>query len=55
MLQKVASAAGAFPNSQTIEQVDSELWSAIQLENQRQQDHIELIASENYASLLRWL
>ena len=50
MLQKVASAAGAFPNSQTIEQVDSELWSAIQLENQRQQDHIELIASENYAS-----
>ena len=50
MLQKVASAAGAFPNSLTIEQVDSELWSAIQLENQRQQDHIELIASENYAS-----
>ena len=50
MLQKVASDAGAFPNSQTIEQVDSELWSAIQLENQRQQDHIELIASENYAS-----
>jgi len=50
MLQKVASATGAFPNSLTIEQVDSELWSAIQLENQRQQDHIELIASENYAS-----
>jgi glycine hydroxymethyltransferase len=50
MLQKVVSAAGAFQNSLTIEQVDSELWSAIQLENQRQQDHIELIASENYAS-----
>ena len=50
MLQKVTSAGGAFPNSLTIEQVDSELWSAIQLENQRQQDHIELIASENYAS-----
>ena len=47
MLQKVA---GAFPNSLTIEQADPELWSAIQLENQRQQDHIELIASENYAS-----
>ena len=50
MLQKVAGVAGAFPNSLTIEQADPELWSAIQLENQRQQDHIELIASENYAS-----
>ena len=50
MLQKVAGAAGAFPNSLTIEQADPELWSAIQQENQRQQDHIELIASENYAS-----
>ncbi len=50
MLQKVARPAGAFPNSQTIEQADPELWSAIQLENQRQQNHIELIASENYAS-----
>ena len=50
MLQKVVGAAGAFPNSLTIEQADPELWSAIQLENQRQQDHIELIASENYAS-----
>jgi len=50
MLQKVGSAPGAFPHSQTISQVDPELWSAIQQENQRQQDHIELIASENYAS-----
>jgi glycine hydroxymethyltransferase len=50
MLQKVAGAAGAFPNSLTIEQADPELWSAILQENQRQQDHIELIASENYAS-----
>ena len=33
-----------------IEQTDPELWTAIQAENQRQQDHIELIASENYAS-----
>ena len=33
-----------------IEQTDPELWAAIQAENQRQQDHIELIASENYAS-----
>jgi len=34
----------------TIANVDSELWAAIQHENQRQQDHIELIASENYTS-----
>ncbi len=33
-----------------IEQTDPELYAAIQAENQRQQDHIELIASENYAS-----
>ena len=33
-----------------IEQTDPELWSAICAENQRQEDHIELIASENYAS-----
>ncbi|HIV71423.1 MAG TPA: serine hydroxymethyltransferase [Candidatus Aquabacterium excrementipullorum] len=30
--------------------VDAELWAAIQAENQRQEDHIELIASENYTS-----
>jgi glycine hydroxymethyltransferase len=29
---------------------DPELWSAIRLENQRQEDHVELIASENYVS-----
>jgi len=29
---------------------DDELWAAIQGERQRQEDHIELIASENYAS-----
>ncbi|HET6787599.1 MAG TPA: serine hydroxymethyltransferase, partial [Aquabacterium sp.] len=34
----------------TIANVDSELWAAIQAENQRQEDHIELIASENYTS-----
>jgi len=33
-----------------IAQTDPELWKAIELENQRQEDHIELIASENYAS-----
>ena len=35
-----------------IDEVDPELWSAISAEQQRQEDHIELIASENYASPL---
>jgi len=33
-----------------IEQTDPELFAAIQAENARQEQHIELIASENYAS-----
>ena len=39
-----------FDRNVTIAQTDPELWSAIQQENQRQQDHLELIASENYVS-----
>jgi len=34
----------------TVANVDPELWATIQLENERQEAHIELIASENYAS-----
>jgi glycine hydroxymethyltransferase len=34
----------------TIARIDPDLWAIIQRENQRQEDHIELIASENYAS-----
>ena len=34
----------------TLSLVDPELWATIQLENTRQEEHIELIASENYAS-----
>ncbi|MBP0133121.1 MAG: serine hydroxymethyltransferase [Nitrosospira sp.] len=34
----------------TIESFDPDLWQAIKGEIQRQEDHIELIASENYAS-----
>ena len=34
----------------TIARIDPDLWSVIQRENRRQEDHIELIASENYAS-----
>ena len=33
-----------------IEQTDPELFAAIQAENRRQEEHIELIASENYTS-----
>ncbi|QRX81366.1 serine hydroxymethyltransferase [Glaciimonas sp. PAMC28666] len=39
-----------FEKNHTISNVDPELWSAIQNENHRQQEHIELIASENYCS-----
>ncbi|HLT28029.1 MAG TPA: serine hydroxymethyltransferase [Zeimonas sp.] len=39
-----------FDRSITLSQVDPELWNAIRLENRRQEEHIELIASENYAS-----
>ena len=34
----------------TLAKVDSELWKAIENENRRQEEHIELIASENYVS-----
>ncbi|ODP30948.1 MULTISPECIES: serine hydroxymethyltransferase [Pandoraea] len=34
----------------TVASVDPDVWAAIQKENQRQEDHIELIASENYTS-----
>jgi glycine hydroxymethyltransferase len=34
----------------TLALVDPELWTAVQNENRRQEDHIELIASENYTS-----
>ncbi|OGS93988.1 MAG: serine hydroxymethyltransferase [Gallionellales bacterium RIFCSPLOWO2_02_FULL_57_47] len=39
-----------FSRKNTIAKVDPELWAAIQKENHRQEDHIELIASENYTS-----
>ena len=39
-----------YSSSQTISSFDSELWDAMTLETQRQEEHIELIASENYAS-----
>ena len=39
-----------FSSKNTIAHTDPELWTAIQDENRRQEDHIELIASENYTS-----
>jgi len=39
-----------FDRQNTLSKTDPELWVAIQNENRRQEDHIELIASENYAS-----
>ena len=37
-------------STHTIAATDADVWAAIQAENQRQQEHIELIASENYCS-----
>lgn len=39
-----------FKRSNTIEAVDPAVWDVISHETARQEDHIELIASENYAS-----
>ena len=39
-----------FDRQNTLAKTDPQLWAAIQNENQRQEDHIELIASENYTS-----
>ena len=39
-----------FTAKHTIAAFDAELWGALQSELKRQEDHIELIASENYAS-----
>ena len=39
-----------FDKNQTIENFDAEVWHAMQQEDQRQEQHIELIASENYTS-----
>ncbi|MBU0752457.1 MAG: serine hydroxymethyltransferase [Gammaproteobacteria bacterium] len=39
-----------FSKKNSLAKTDPELWAAIEAENKRQQDHIELIASENYVS-----
>ena len=40
----------AFSRTKSVSVVDPDLFAAIQNENKRQEDHIELIASENYTS-----
>ncbi|AOS95789.1 Serine hydroxymethyltransferase 2 [Microbulbifer aggregans] len=39
-----------FDSSVTLSSFDPEVWEAIEEENRRQEEHIELIASENYTS-----
>ena len=39
-----------FSKTMTIADFDPDVWASIQHEEQRQEEHIELIASENYAS-----
>lgn len=39
-----------FAKTMTIQNYDDQLWQAMQAEERRQEEHIELIASENYAS-----
>ncbi len=39
-----------FDRQHTLSHIDPELWASIQNENRRQEEHIELIASENYTS-----
>ncbi|WP_020209939.1 serine hydroxymethyltransferase [Gilvimarinus chinensis] len=41
-----------FDKSQTIASFDPEIWDSIENESRRQEEHIELIASENYTSPL---
>ena len=39
-----------FDRNLTLSKADPDVWAAIQKEDVRQEQHIELIASENYAS-----
>lgn len=51
-MNQAATALSGFldTDAQTIAAYDPDLWSAMAAETQRQEEHIELIASENYAS-----
>ena len=47
---KASRSDNIFSNNNSIKDYDTELWASFEYEAERQEDHIELIASENYAS-----
>ncbi len=47
---KSSKSDSVFSNKSSIKDFDKDLWLSFENEAQRQEDHIELIASENYAS-----
>ena len=49
-IEKSSKSDNIFGNKESIKDYDSELWTSFEYEAHRQEDHIELIASENYAS-----
>ena len=49
-IEKSPKSDNIFANKESIKDYDSELWTSFEFEAHRQEDHIELIASENYAS-----
>ena len=49
-IKKSSKSDNIFASKESIKDYDTELWSSFEHESDRQEDHIELIASENYAS-----
>ena len=49
-VSKSSRSDNIFSNEESIKDYDAELWQSFEFEALRQEDHIELIASENYAS-----
>ena len=47
---KSSKSDSVFSNKSSIKDFDKDLWLSFENESKRQEDHIELIASENYAS-----
>ena len=49
-IKMLSKSDSIFSNNESIKEYDSDLWSSMENESLRQEEHIELIASENYAS-----
>ena len=49
-IKMLSKSDSIFSNNESIKEYDSQLWSSMENESLRQEEHIELIASENYAS-----